>query len=284
MPPTPFTKSLLNIINRNKLPGNWVEGDKIPWDDPAFSERMLHEHLTQDHNAASRRTEIIDAHISWLTANIFTDDSMSILDLACGPGLYTSRLAALGHVCTGIDFSPASINYAKHHATENETYIHGDLRTTDFGTGFDAGMLIFGEFNVFQKSEAAHILEKAHHALKPSGILVLEPHTYAAVEALGNRPARWYSSSYGLFSEGPHIVLMEYFWDSEAHVATIRHYVIDIDSQNTERHTFSVQAYTNDDYAELLETCGFTGIEFHPSLRGNPDEEPEFLVIMANKV
>ena len=36
-----------------------------------------------------------------------------VLDLGCGPGLYTTRLAKLGHTCVGIDFSPASIAYAK---------------------------------------------------------------------------------------------------------------------------------------------------------------------------
>ncbi len=32
----------------------WNEGYKIPWNDPAFSERMLQEHLSQDHELASR--------------------------------------------------------------------------------------------------------------------------------------------------------------------------------------------------------------------------------------
>jgi len=28
-----------------------------------------------------------------------------VLDLGCGPGLYASRLARLGHECTGIDYT-----------------------------------------------------------------------------------------------------------------------------------------------------------------------------------
>lgn len=35
-----------------------------------------------------------------------------MLDLGCGPGLYSHRLATLGHRVHGIDFGPASIAYA----------------------------------------------------------------------------------------------------------------------------------------------------------------------------
>ena len=44
---------IIDIIKRTPTPEPWVEGDKIPWNDPDFSERMLREHLTQDHDLAS---------------------------------------------------------------------------------------------------------------------------------------------------------------------------------------------------------------------------------------
>lgn len=33
---------------------------KIPWDEPAFSQRMLENHLSQDHDWASRRLTVLD--------------------------------------------------------------------------------------------------------------------------------------------------------------------------------------------------------------------------------
>ena len=38
-------------------------GRRLPWDDPEFSERMLREHLSQDHDMASRRQNLIDLHV-----------------------------------------------------------------------------------------------------------------------------------------------------------------------------------------------------------------------------
>ena len=47
--------NLIDIVNRPLNPAPWAEGEKIPWDEPEFSARMLHEHLSQKHDAASRR-------------------------------------------------------------------------------------------------------------------------------------------------------------------------------------------------------------------------------------
>ena len=55
--------NLSDLVNRSLNPQPWVEGDHIPWDEPGFSARMLREHLSQEHNAASRRYEIIDQQV-----------------------------------------------------------------------------------------------------------------------------------------------------------------------------------------------------------------------------
>ncbi|EML7085619.1 SAM-dependent methyltransferase, partial [Klebsiella oxytoca] len=36
------------------------EERKIPWDEPAFSQRMLENHLSQEHDWASRRLAVIE--------------------------------------------------------------------------------------------------------------------------------------------------------------------------------------------------------------------------------
>ena len=60
------------ILNSEPLTP-WAEGEKIPWDDPEFGARMLSEHLSQNHNAASRRTDKIDQHTSWIHHHILAE-------------------------------------------------------------------------------------------------------------------------------------------------------------------------------------------------------------------
>jgi SAM-dependent methyltransferase len=263
---------LLDIVRRQRVPDPWAEGEKIPWHDPDFSRRMLDEHLSQRHDAASRRFEIVDRHVSWIHHDVLQGNPTKILDLGCGPGLYASRLAGLGHRCLGIDFSPASIAYARQQATEAGlgcTYIQGDIRSADYGRGYGLAMLIFGEFNVFRPAEARLILEKAHRALLPGGVLLLEPHTFEAVLKMGKASSSWYSSESGLFSAEPHLCLQESFWDAEDHVAIERYYVVDAATGGVARHSSSTQAYTDDQYRSLLAECGFGRVAFYSSLGGS---------------
>jgi 2-polyprenyl-3-methyl-5-hydroxy-6-metoxy-1,4-benzoquinol methylase len=81
----------------------WRDVTRLPWHDEAFSRRMLREHLSQAHDGASRRFATIDRQVAWIHDQVLRRRPSRVLDLECGPGLYTERLAALGHACTGID-------------------------------------------------------------------------------------------------------------------------------------------------------------------------------------
>jgi SAM-dependent methyltransferase len=277
-------KTSISNLHTRPIPAQpWAEGEKIPWNDPAFSARMLREHLTQKHDAASRRAKIIKKHIKWIHNFVLAKTASRILDLGCGPGLYCAELATLGHVCHGIDFSPASITYAVKNAPANCTYTLGDLRAVEFPPGFDYVQLIFGEFNVFSRPHARSILQKAHAALTPRGRLLLELQTFDAVEQMGNQPPTWYTSPGGLFSDNPHLCLMESFWDENEAAATERYIIIE-DEAPVARYASTTLAYTEEDIAEMLAETGFTAIEFHPSLTGQTPESPEdFLVVTARR-
>jgi SAM-dependent methyltransferase len=279
---------LLDVVRRRRVPQPWAEGEKIPWHDPDFSGRMLKEHLSQAHDAASRRFEIIDQHVRWIHEQVLKESPAQVLDLGCGPGLYTSRLARLGHQCVGIDFSPASIAYAREQAEQEGlgcTYIEQDIRSADYGRGYGLVMLIFGEFNVFRPAEAKDILEKACGALRPGGSLLLEPHTFATVRRIGKQPSSWYSSEEGLFSKEPHLCLQESFWDAERGVAVERYYVVDAVTGEVTRHSASVQAYTDEEYRALLTGCGFEGVQVYPSLDGGMSRgvADDFIAILGQK-
>jgi SAM-dependent methyltransferase len=273
---------LTDIIHRVHPPVPWAEGEKIPWHDAEFSQRMLQEHLSQAHDAASRRFAIIDQQIEWIQRRLLHNQNVKILDLGCGPGLYTSRFARLGHECVGIDFSPASIAHARAHAETNRcTYIEQDIRTADYGAGFGLVMLIFGEFNVFKPTDAETLLRKSAAALNDGAVLLLEPHTVAAVRKIGTQPATWYSAHSGLFSAHPHLCLSESFWDEERAVATERYFILEA-SGAVQRYAASTQAYTHEEYQALLEKCGFRDVHFYPSL-GESDIESDFFALTAVK-
>lgn len=278
---------LMDVIRRSAAPIPWAEGDNIPWHDPAFSERMLKEHLSQTHDAASRRSEKIDGYVQWIHRELLSERPTHILDLGCGPGLYTSRLAELGHECVGIDYSPASIAYAVGSAKQEKlhcTYVQQDMRHAEYGAGFGLVMLIYGELNIFRPGDARNILKKARAALADDGLLLLEPHPYAVVERIAAKGRTWYSAETGLFSGRPHYCFQESCWDATAETATTRYYIIDAATGAVARYASSFQAYTDSQYSSLLVESGFDNVKILPSLGGVEDEaQMKLISIVARK-
>lgn len=278
---------LVDIVSRSIPPIPWVEGDNIPWNEPGFSERMLQEHLRQDSDRASRRFAKIDEQVAWIHDTVLRGRPSRILDLACGPGLYLSRLARLGHTGHGVDFSPASIAYARETAASDRldcTYDLADLRGAEFGTDFDLVMLLFGQLNVFRREEARDILERACRALRPGGLLLIEPQREETVVAGGKSAPSWYSSPGGLFSPRPHICLLENSWNESTRASTQRFFIIDAATGEVTRHALSNEAYSEGEFVALLRGSGFEDIQFYPSLRGTEDVSQSVnLVVLARR-
>src|SRR5512139_3160761 len=114
--PTPTARladAVRRIYDRPQPRVPWRDGANLPWDDPAFSERMLAQHLDQSHGAASRPLLEIRAQVQQMTAWLDLKAGDRLLDVTCGPGLYAVEFARQGVAVTGIDFGPASIAYAR---------------------------------------------------------------------------------------------------------------------------------------------------------------------------
>jgi len=267
--------SLDDIVARTSPPRPWSEGDNIPWNDPDFSERMLHEHLTQDHDLASRRAVQIDAHVKRIL-DLIAPPPGRVLDLACGPGLYLTRLAQAGYRGVGVDFSPASIRHARAdaraHGYELE-FRFEDLRTARFGTDYDTALLLYGQLNVFPRDEIRSIIARVFEGLNPGGLLIVEPQTYEQVERSGQAAPSWSSHRTGLFLADPHVLLTECFWDPDARTSTERFYVIDAATGSVTRHALSNEAYTTDELDMLFGNAGFQQIQHYRSLTGGDADD-----------
>jgi SAM-dependent methyltransferase len=295
--------NLTDLIARFDTPPEpWSEGRTIPWDDPAFSARMLKEHLSQLHDGASRRDALIDQHVAFIKRECLSQSPARILDLGCGPGLYCLRLAEHGHDCTGIDFGPASIDYAKAEASRRGLYCRfelGDIRTASFesdpqpsdsqtsgnplsasgeGAGggvshsFDLVMLLYGELNLFEPADTDALLQRCRDALAPDGRLLLEVHSYDLTKRTGERPPRWSVVQSGLFSDQPHLRCDQSFWLEATQHAAGRHWIVDAATGETTLYGWTQKAYADGEYEALLTRNGLRIAARHPSLTGAPDE------------
>jgi SAM-dependent methyltransferase len=247
---------------------------------------MLREHLAQDHDMASRRFARIDRHTNWIHEHVLSGKPSRILDLACGPGFYGQRLAELGHSVRGIDFGPASIEYARNHQPEygEVEYVLDDLRTVEFGRDYDVVMFVYGEFNVFPRSDAEKILARSFQALRVGGKLLIEAHTLEQVERTGCEENTWFKGEWGLFSDKPHLCLVANYWFQERRVAVTEFIVVDTTTADAEKYINALQGYTHDEYRSLLRGAGFDSIRVCPAW-GKQEFTPEdqLLFLRATK-
>ena len=254
--------NLTEFAASNKQNSENVQGAKIPWDEPGFSQRMLENHLAQEHDWASRRNELISRQAAWLAKQL--QNPSYILDLGCGPGFYTQKLAALGHHCVGVDFSPASIEYARKKATDAGLaleYALCDIRTYTTEQKFDCIIMTFGEFNVFTRQDATAILKNCAAMLHDRGLFVLEAHTFEAVRDVGIAPATWQRHASGLFSEKPHLCLQENSWSVEGSSTLSRYFIVDAATATVQQYASFMQAYTLEDYQEIFRAANLTGAQ-----------------------
>lgn len=284
-PASPTGSSIGNLVDRlvSRRELVTMTAPKLPWDEPGFSARMLREHLDQHHDRASRQRRTIDIHVEWIFQTVLGGRPGGVLDLGCGPGLYTERLAALGCACTGVDISPASIDHARRVADERDlpcSYVLGDIRTVDLGAGHDLAICVFGELNTFARSDVVGILRRVARSLRPGGALLLEAHTYDSVVAEGVRGTGWYTATTGLFSDRPHLVLYEHAWDETAARALTRYHVLD-DAGAVGEHAEVLYAYTEDEYRQLLVAAGFDSTSFATGMGSTHD--PDMVVITAER-
>lgn len=234
---------------------------KIPWNDADFSQRMLENHLSQEHDWASRKLAVIERQVDWLCSQLAP--GAQVLDLGCGPGFYTQLLAKRGFCCTGVDFSPASITYAQQQAQTaglDIDYQLLDVRSYRPTKKFDFIMMTFGELNVFSAADAKSLLKDCANWLTPNGKLLVEVHSFDEVKRQGQAEPSWQRHSQGLFLDAPHLLLTEHAWDEALQTSSTLFWVIEENGKVT-RFGSRMQAWQDEEYLQLLNECGFNKIQ-----------------------
>jgi SAM-dependent methyltransferase len=121
--------------------------------------------------------ERTEAEVAALVRLLELDSPKKILDLACGFGRHTNRLAELGHTMTGVDFTPGFLEIARRDAIQRKVevqYHQGDMRTLPFEDDFDRIMLLFSAFGYFSDEENLTVMINMEKALKPRGLLIFD--------------------------------------------------------------------------------------------------------------
>jgi SAM-dependent methyltransferase len=276
--------ALQQVYGRPQPAVPWRDGANLPWDDPAFSERMLAQHLDQSHAAASRPLREIRGQVQQMTAWLDLQPGDHLFDVTCGPGLYAREFAQAGVTVTGIDFSPASLAYAaKICARLPCDFVRGDVRQMDFaGREFDAAIYLYGQFTVLRPAESRDVLHRIHAALRPAGRLLIE---ILDDDRFDKRNSSWwYTDRGGLWGDFPYLHLGERAWDPGQRAAVERFYILNLETGELQAYGLSDQAYTVAQMTDMLHDAGFDQVTVYPAWDGLAMKDAgEWVVYVARR-
>lgn len=194
-----MNKIISQLIELQQKPAPFTPGELLFWNDLHISKQMLKVHLSPDVDAASRKPEIIDRSVKWMIEQLGLKTGASLLDLGCGPGLYTSRFARAGFNITGVDYSRNSIDHASRYAKENDlniSYRYQNYLELDDENLYVAAFLIYGDFCPLNPEKRSMLLKNIQLALKPNGQFVLDVTTREHRKKYGNKN-QWYAVESG---------------------------------------------------------------------------------------
>lgn len=264
----------LNLLcELNKRPPLYAAGETHFWDDPYITQQMLEAHINPNVDAASRKPEKIEATVDWLDKEFLQPLSgNTIIDLGCGPGLYTSKFAQLGYDVHGIDLSKHSIQYARRLAKKlglSIKYQVGDYLDWRSYQKYDAATLIFYDYGTFNPLQRRIILQNIHEALKPGGLFIFDVITKNHENLLENESEWKVSQKNGFWLPNGYLLLSNTYRYEKASVLLSQHVVIDesgeVRTYRIWEHWFSSQSISLE-----LDEGGFDIVWVGSDLQGSP--------------
>lgn len=265
--------SLLEKISRK--PQLFAKDDGNFWQDPYISEHLLYAHLDDESDQGSRKYQDILQSVLWLCQYLKLPEESKLLDLGCGPGLYSENFFGQGFEVTGIDFSQSSINYAKEQAVEFQYPIHyicQNYLEIDYKEEFDVITLIYGDLCVLSHTDRNLLLKKVKKALKPGGYLIFDVFTKHYFAANDPKQSWYISKEDGFWSAEEHLLLQQHFKYKKDKVRLDKYTVILNDGQtktyNIWKHYFSLKRTI-----AMMEENDFLIKDYWSDLKGKPYEE-----------
>lgn len=234
------------------------------WTDEHISKQLLQLHLNTEIDLASRKLESINNTVEWILEKV-PNKSLNILDLGCGPGLYSQRLAEKGHKVTGVDFSKSSIDYAQKEAEKKSLeidYINANYLGLELPeNSFDLVILIFTDLGVLLPVERERMIRFVYYVLKPGGTFIFDVLNDKDLEKK-TTPKNWEAAESGFWKPEPFVALSESFIYKKEKVILYQHILLD-EKENVDIYRFWTHFFSHLDLEAILKNCGFEVFSFY---------------------
>lgn len=268
-----------------KKPEKFTQSKNIFWKDEYISKELLKVHLDFSSDGASRKLDFIQKSSKWISKIAPPDIYSDILDLGCGPGLYTEQFKQLGYNVTGIDFSETSIAYAKQSARKKHLdirYLHESYLDLSERNQFELATLIYCDYGALSPANRKKLLNNVYRALKPNGKFLLDVFSVHKFTQLNEETTWNISERKGFWSPQKYIELKgTYKYPSNV---LLEQYTILTEAEKKNYYVWS-SYFTKESLAEEAKNAGFKVNQFYGNVAGKPyHKNGETIAVLLEKI
>jgi len=260
--------TITDIVLKSKKPAIYEKATSFMWTDEHVSKQVLDIHLNPEIDLGSRKMSTILKTADWILDTQKEKGKLNILDLGCGPGLYSEIFAQKGHHVTGVDISKNSIEYAQKSAQDNGLdidYIHSsylDIKLDE--NKYDLVLLIYTDLGVLTPKERDILLKLVYRVLKNGGTFIFDVSKDHNLEQRLT-PKTWEALEAGFWKTSPYLALSESFLYEEQKVILYQHIIVDSD-ENIETYRFWTHFFNQEDVSQLMDNHGFINISLRDDI------------------
>ncbi|GAU78357.1 class I SAM-dependent methyltransferase [Fusibacter sp. 3D3] len=272
-------EALASKLNRPKL---YEEGDLHIWKDAHISMGMLEAHLSKSTDAASRNDDFMDASVDWIIQIAPVTAFPKLLDLGCGPGLYSERFRKKGYEVTGVDFSERSIQYAREQSVIKGLeidYLCADYLYVNIEAQFDVITLIYCDFGALKVEAQLKLLDNIDRWLKPGGKLIFDVLTKHQFEDQGDTAVWHLQEKSGYWKPNPYICMAQQF-DYEGDIKLFQYLVMDAHEKMSLARVWT-HYFSKGSIRERLGAFAYNQMDFYSDVAGKPFEETSKTMCMV---
>lgn len=149
------------LLEIAKNPEPFEKGTQEIWLDPDRADLVLKSHFDENIPGGSRESSFIDGTVDFINKIAPVEKFKKVIDLGCGPGLYSQRLAIQGYDVVGVDFNEKSIEYAISDARKKGLTIDyriENITNIESQNEFDLALLIYQIYSVFSPEDRKKFL------------------------------------------------------------------------------------------------------------------------------
>lgn len=250
------------------------------WTDPHVASEMLKLHLDDTSALASRPFSDIDAIVEWL-GHAVPLNGRRLVDLGCGPGLYSERFHSLGADVTGVDISASSIEYARSKRLANADFIIGSYHDIELPE-CDVATLIYGDICAMAASKRAALFRCVHASLGEGGTLILDCFAPSAMADRTDELVIEQDLDAGFWAPKPYFGLKQTFVYGEETTVLDKYLIVEASRM---RWVYNwLQYMTPDQLSGELEQQGFSVDDPRSVPTGSPwNEGEDMFCLIAHK-